>query len=155
MANKNMYFKFGNEIFCYNFHPSGGYEKLPAAEGKRLYSEQCVKALREFVNPGQTVYISVKHVSSSGLSRQLRVYVVRNGEIVDITYRVSKILDWRLNDNYNLVVSGCGVDIGFHTVYSLSSKLFPDGFKVDGVGRNGDTSGHDRDGGYALKHANI
>jgi hypothetical protein len=139
MANKDMYFEFENgEICCFNFYPSGDYKKLSVAEGKRLYAEQCAKELRKFIQPGQTVYINFKSVSASGMSRQCRCYVVRNGEIVDITFRVAKILDWRLNDRHNLVVAGCGMDMGFHTVYCLSEKLFSD----------------DRNG-YTLKHANI
>ena len=43
------------------------------------------------------------------------------------------------------------MDMGFALVYELSRELYPKGFKVAGVGRNGDTSGHDKDGGYALK----
>ena len=42
--------------------------------------------------------------------------------------------------------------MGFEIVYNLGRKLFHDGFKVEGRGRNGDMSGHDNDGGYALKH---
>lgn len=43
------------------------------------------------------------------------------------------------------------MDMGFSVVYNLSSALFPDGFKTTGFGRNGDTSGWDKDGGYKLK----
>ncbi|MBA7587602.1 hypothetical protein ES708_29633 [subsurface metagenome] len=80
-----------------------------------------------------------------------------------------------------LVVGGCGMDMGFHVVYELSRVLFPDGFGVpcsvcghsktspgdnewhlgmcpvstskgcQKIGRNGDTSGWDGNGGYALK----
>lgn len=76
-----------------------------------------------------------------------------------------------------MVVKGCGMDMGFHIVYGLSRTLFPDGFGIQGrtklgvkfrprtreqatkhialgstfLGRNGDTSGWDNDGGYALK----
>ena|ERR1035437_1828097 len=46
---------------------------------------------------------------------------------------------------------GCGMDMGFHLVYNLGRTLFPEGFKVEGRGRNGDASGWDKDGGYALK----
>ena len=49
-------------------------------------------------------------------------------------------------------IGGCGMDMGFAIVYALGRKLFPEGFKVNGRGRNGDTSGWDNDGGYALKH---
>ncbi len=72
-------------------------------------------------------------------------------------YAVGRALDlrhWKQNGREQdaLVVGGCGMDMGFHIVYNLGRVLFPDGFKVEGRGRNGDTSGWDKDGGYALNH---
>lgn len=79
-----------------------------------------------------------------------------------------------------LVMGGCGMNMGFAAVYSLGRVLFPDGFGVQSIahpigarklrpktqaaaaravargyvfrGRNGDGSGWDTDGGYALDH---
>lgn len=81
-----------------------------------------------------------------------------------------------------LRTDGCGMDMGFDAVYTLGRYLFPDGFGMpmrlaaepDGVngtrpsdpeeaalmvskgwkarGRNGDSTGWDNDGGYALNH---
>ena len=52
----------------------------------------------------------------------------------------------------SVIVGGCGMDMGFNIVYSLSRRLWPKGFKLPKgkAGRNGDTSGTDTDGGYAL-----
>lgn len=54
------------------------------------------------------------------------------------------------SERQGIKISGAGMDMGFALVYNLGRTLFPKGFKVTGSGRNGDTSGHDRDGGYAL-----
>lgn len=62
-----------------------------------------------------------------------------------------------------LIVGGCGMDMGYHLVYALARKLWPDGFDCIGPGcpsndhSNGDrdyTPGHRHhaDGGYCLKH---
>jgi hypothetical protein len=77
-----------------------------------------------------------------------------------------------------LKIGGCGMDMGFAVVYDLCRVMYPDGFGVEGklpsghkirpktramaakavkrgatfYGRNGDGSGWDNDGGYALKH---
>ncbi len=78
-------------------------------------------------------------------------------------------------------VTGCGMDMGFDVIYNLGRVLFPNGFGEKCVkcgrvptrkgatdegqperppqcnrghefrGRNGDTTGWDNDGGYALK----
>lgn len=96
-----------------------------------------------------------------------------------LSYPVAKILGWRFDEKtLSISVRGCGMDMGWHLAYSLSCALFPDGFGVEGegpyghkvrpkskelaakmvekgwksYGRNGDTSGWDDDGGYALKH---
>ena len=100
----------------------------------------------------------------------------------DITGWVAKALDYRLDrDRWGLKVAGCGMDMCFATVYNLGRALFPEGFGEEGkmpfghtirpktrelaakavakgakfYGRNGDASGWDNDGGYALKAVTI
>ncbi len=116
--------------------------------------------LLKLLPPGKTVYTIVKHVSSSGMTRHISLMIAGNDQdgkpaISNIDWEASKLLGWRRNPkNGALVVGGCGMDMGFHTVYSLSSRLYPDGFKLPKGkhGRNGDKSGFDKDGGYALNH---
>ena len=68
----------------------------------------------------------VRHVSRSGMSRNISLKYVKNGELVDITYNAALVLDWPLVEgwNYSVKVGGCGMDMGFHTVYSLSGRLY-------------------------------
>jgi len=70
----------------------------------------------------------------------------------DISYLAARLLDMNRGKSGGIKIGGCGMDMGFELVYCLGRKLFPDGFKVKGIGRNGDTSGWDKDGGYALKY---
>lgn len=115
--------------------------------------------LRQWLKPGDTVYTVLRHVSRSGMQREIGVVLLLTGrhdnpgETVDLhpNYLVSKVLGRPQGKRDGIKVDGCGMDMGFHLVYSLSRCLFPDGFKVEGRGRNGDTSGWDDDGGYALK----
>lgn len=113
--------------------------------------KQAISTLRKMLPVGKTVFTSLNHVSRSGMQRRIRCYIVRRGGIKDISYLVATALGDTLDDR-GIKVSGCGMDMGFHLVYSLGGALRPDGFKVKGVGRNGDTSGHDSDGGYSLGH---
>ena len=46
------------------------------------------------------------------------------------SYYVSKILGYKLKDNGAIFVKGCGMDIGFHVIYSLSQTLFNDGYAI-------------------------
>jgi len=120
-------------------------------------SEQQKKAiafLRKALKPGKTVYTIVRKVSSSGMSRQISTFITQKNSTIDITWYVAHALDYRRDPNNGaLKVNGCGMDMGFHVVYNLGRKLYPNGFKLAKKqhGRNGDKSGIDTDGGYALR----
>lgn len=114
-------------------------------------SAEALAAIRKLLKAGDTVYTSLRSVAKSGMSRKIRLHIVRDGEIADVSWYAARILGRKLDDT-GLTVKGCGMDMGFATVYSLSRSMFPQGFNVKGIGRNGDTSGHDKDGGYALNH---
>ena len=114
--------------------------------------DESIKMLRKLLKPGATVYCILRHRSASGMSRLIDFCIIRDNEPRWISYHVGRILDLkRPRDKDGLRVGGCGMDMGFDVVYSLGRALFPKGFKVEGRGRNGDTSGHDNDGGYALQ----
>lgn len=123
------------------------------------------------VRPGATVYTSITHVSASGMTRHIRVYVVTRyaekgrgvrHEITDITGHVAAVLGYRRarGSRWDLVVGGCGMDMGFHVVYSLGRAMFPKGgplAKSNGVRqaqelRSDPKANTERDGGYLLHH---
>jgi hypothetical protein len=138
--------------------------KLTRAEGQRAYRAQACADLRELIKPGDTVYTILRHVSSSGMSRRISVLITQveertdaNGKrkrvpiIRDISGYVSTAIDYPQHDGTGaLVVGGCGMDMGFHVVYSLGRTLWPEGTKRPHRTRNGEP---DRDGGYALRHS--
>lgn len=132
-----------------------GCKVLTNKEGERLLREQARKQLRDLCPPGTMVYTSLKQVSRSRMSRQIDVFVTEGGSIRDITGLVSIAAGITQGKHGHLVVGGCGMDMGFHVVYSLGRALYPEGFKLaaNQYGRNGDKSGFDRDGGYALKQS--
>lgn len=102
--------------------------------------------------------------------------------IYDISWLVAKAIGARFDDkNGGVVMGGCGMNMCFAAVYNLGRVLFPDGFGILGErqppmspkkvrpnspkhaaqlvragyefrGRNGDASGWDTDGGYALDY---
>jgi hypothetical protein len=80
--------------------------------------------LRGILPPGSTVYTLVTHVARSGMSRRIRVLVMTPDEPHDISHLVGRALGYRRNrDDGGLVVGGCGMDMGFHLVHSLSYTL--------------------------------
>jgi hypothetical protein len=126
-------------------------KRLTLKEGKRLHRAQHAEHLRDMLKPGQTVHCVLKHASRSGMRRHIQLLTTYDGNIADITHAAAVVMDDRVADDGGIIINGCGMDMGFALVYSLGRCLFPDGFKVEGRGRNGDTSGHDNDGGYALR----
>jgi len=136
-------------------------QKSEAEESARKY-------LLQWVKPGMRIYTALKNVSSSGMSRRISVYIPykkANKElaIMDITHDVAMVCGFRWNsDKGELVVGGCGMDMGYHVVYSLSRTLFKGKFHCLGEGCpsndhvNGDrdyTKHKHSDGGYALTHS--
>lgn len=116
--------------------------------------QEAIDTLSKILRPGDKVYTILRHVSRSGMSRHIGVIINQDGDMRDITGLVARAVDYRINkDRDALVANGCGMDMGFEVVYNLGRTLFRDGFKVNGRGRNGDMSGWDKDGGYALKHS--
>jgi hypothetical protein len=83
---------------------------------------------------GARVYVSIASVSSSGMSRTMRVFVVNNNELYNVTYYVGQVLGWTVKDNkYGqrvIKVDGAGMDMAFHLVNCLSYALHADGYAL-------------------------
>ena len=117
---------------------------------KEVERQEYIQTALALLKPSQTVYTGLNSVSSSGMSRQISLYVVDNNQIRNITWLVGNILNLKIGSKNGLVVGGCGMDMGFHVVYGLGRALWPNGTPEPHGRRNGEP---DSDGGYALKHS--
>jgi hypothetical protein len=74
----------------------------------------------------------VTRASFSGLTRWVRVFLVENGDIVDVTFYAAHVTGWRLADKsgrWEMAVRGCGFSAEEHTVETINHRLgLPDGF---------------------------
>ena len=120
------------------------------------------------IEAGVTVYTTLKYCSPNGMRRRISCFIVRPAptyinddyprdtapRIQCIDYLVAQATGCKHDPRGGIVMGGCGMDMGFALVYSLGRALYPDRFTLapHQYGRNGDTSGFDIDGGYALKH---
>ena len=121
---------------------------------QKTQQTESLETLRGMVFVGDRVYTILRHRSASGMTRWLDLYIIKDNTPIRITWQAAQALGYTYDRKYDAMkVGGCGMDMGFHAVYCLGRRLFPDGFAVEGTGRNGDTSGWDKDGGYALRHA--
>jgi len=91
--------------------------------------------LRELVERSQkrsdgspVIYTFLRHVSKSGMSRDITLKIVDgDGTLRDITYTAALAIGEKPRDSYGrrvIRVHGCGMDMGFHLVYSVSHALY-------------------------------
>lgn len=68
--------------------------------------------------------------------RYLKLFVIGKDKYpMNITRTTAELLEWEYKDEC-IIAHGCGMDMHFHTVYSLSQVLY----------------GFDHEGAYKLKH---
>jgi len=129
---------------------------------------EAIDRLRQYIDPGDTLYTVLRHRSASGMLRVIDVLKIDNDpdrgrpNVYHLSYNTARAIDMRTdNDRDGIRVSGAGMDMGYHIVYNLSRALWPDGFECIGDRcpsndhTNGDrdyTPHHHNDGGYALRH---
>lgn len=131
---------------------------LEKAEAKA----QAIGYLKEYLKPGDTVYVTLRHVSGSRMSRSITALIPTlstegKSGIYDITYLVAAACDLKIDDRHGgAKMGGCGSNMGFMMIYHLASMMWPDGF--DCIGEHCPANDHSNRvdakhhsaGGYAL-----
>jgi hypothetical protein len=109
--------------------------------------ESAIARHREFLKPGQAIYTKVEHVSQSGMSRDVSVYIVQENKIINITYLIGEAMGLKRNrKTEGLRIVGCGFDAGFEIAYQIGRALWPEGFQCVGINcRSNDHFNGDRD----------
>lgn len=148
------FYRFPNgEVHDLNLKPyDGAAVQLSRSEGVAARAEYCRKELRKLIRPKATVSTVLRHVSRSGMQRKLSLVIVHKGEILDITTLAAGAMHGRTDDDGNLVVRGCGMDMCWNAVYRLGKAIWPNGTRRPHGTRNGQP---DSDGGYALNHRHL
>jgi hypothetical protein len=102
-----------------------------AAQAQRL-CDAVIERLREELPPKTVMYTVLRRVSASGMLRVIDLIAIKDGVPFHYSYRASIALGWKLDKNRaGIRVGGCGMDMGFHLVYSLSYVLHGDGYALD------------------------
>lgn len=115
-------------------------------KAEKQEKQEAIEKLRAMLKPGDTVRTILRHVSRSGMSRE--VSPVFDGE--DIGWLVSRAIGSPIGPHGGVKMGGCGTDMGFALVYELSYALWPEGFGCigDSEGRRCQSNDHangDRD----------
>jgi hypothetical protein len=82
--------------------------------------EQASKNYRGLTN----VWAKVEHVSKSGMSRSIKLYVVVDGNIGDITWYVANALGKNRDRYWGITVKGCGMDMCYHLIDTVSHRIY-------------------------------
>jgi hypothetical protein len=83
--------------------------------------------LRAMLGDQPRIYTVLRHVSASGMSRDISLMVADGDDIINITYTAATVLGDRVRESrghWAIRVGGCGMDMGFHLVYTLSDRLY-------------------------------
>jgi hypothetical protein len=89
--------------------------------------QEYLQQLRDMLKPGDTLYTVLRHVSRSGMSRRIDVYAIRDNRPVWLSGRAAVVIGWSIDlDKSGIRVAGCGMDMGFHLVDTISAELFRD-----------------------------
>ncbi|RRJ96044.1 hypothetical protein Ga0100231_019025 [Opitutaceae bacterium TAV4] len=106
-------------------------ERTSRKTRKETERDEAIEWLRERLQKGMTIYTVLRHVSASGMSRQIDLYYVTDNCPLRITWSAARALGWTYNKKWeSLHVDGCGMDCGHAAVYHLSRVLFGDGYAL-------------------------
>jgi hypothetical protein len=109
-------------------------QEMNATLSKKQEREQEQESAKDFLRKvfasqeRATAWTILKSVSASGMSRDMKVITQYEGRVIDITWYVShasSVGQLRERNGQRVVrVGGCGMDMGFHLIYSLSIALY-------------------------------
>lgn len=110
--------------------------------------------LHEIVSVKSEIHTIVRHVSRSGMQREISAYAIdrSDGSLVCLDYFMSRLLGDRIGKHGGLVVGGCGMDMAWNQVYRLGLAMWPNGTPEPHSTRNREP---DSNGGYALVHRSL
>ncbi|MFA6167822.1 MAG: hypothetical protein WC700_14470 [Gemmatimonadaceae bacterium] len=103
---------------------------VPAYVVAEIGRQDAIDRLRAILRGVDTLYTSIASASRSGMSRHIKVYALRKPGPEWLAGYAARALDWPLTSDDGVRVDGCGMDMGFHLVYSLSSVLFGNGYAL-------------------------
>tara|TARA_B100000900_G_scaffold379445_1_gene364344 strand:+ start:359 stop:673 length:315 start_codon:yes stop_codon:yes gene_type:complete len=98
-----------------------------------ISKDKAIEVLKNYVKEGDSLFTTLNHVSQSGMMRHISVIAIDDNKPINLTRFVSVALDWKEGKNKTgggVKVGGCGMDMGFHLIYTLSRFLFDDGYAV-------------------------
>jgi hypothetical protein len=88
---------------------------------KKQEQQQAQAELSKILNEinSDTIYTVIRHVSTSGMQREISVKMIDAGRIIHLDWLVSNTLGMKQGKHNGLVIRGCGMDMGFAIVDNI------------------------------------
>ncbi len=98
---------------------------------KDIQKQESLKTLKNILTPNDTIYGLVRKVSSSGLSRTMDFYTIKQNKPISVSYHIANILGCRYDSSLNgAKINGMGMDVCLDAVLKLSIQVFGDAKKL-------------------------
>ena len=106
-------------------------QALCSDRGLGSYHQEILQYLWDNRNKSRLITLSIVHVSSSGMSRDIKGGFVHKGAFVDITRLIGNITESKISKKTDGVkIGGCGMDMGFALLDNFYGALIPSNSKV-------------------------
>lgn len=86
--------------------------------------------LKAWMPKGTTVYTVLRHVSASGMRREIGLVLLNDGQLRHPNHAASQVLGLRLGKRDGLITNGGGMDMGYDLVHRLGEELHGDGYAL-------------------------
>lgn len=94
-------------------------------KAQKTEMEEARADLRNRLKPGQEILCVLRSVSRSGMQRVIDLKVIEDGELRGLGWTAATAMGETFDPKREgIKTTGCGMDMGFHTVYSLSRVLW-------------------------------
>lgn len=111
---------------------------MTATATRKADRAEAIESLRAYLEPGDTLYTVLRHVSASGMSRVIQPVTIETDDrtgpwVAHLGYNVARAIGERYDrDREGIRVSGAGMDMGFWLAYEVGRTLWPEGFECTG-----------------------
>lgn len=68
-------------------------------------------------------YAQVTHVSKSGMLRYIKLYILENNRLYNISYHTALLIGESYNPDKGFKVTGCGMDMIYHAISRLNETM--------------------------------
>jgi hypothetical protein len=104
-------------------------EKIEILPADKYTAENYLKTIFGDGEPlkAGTIYTLTRKVSSSGMTRYVSAYAIRNGDLVNLTYQIAAVTGFKAYnfEGYTVIkLGGVGMDLHDHLAYNLSLELY-------------------------------